>query len=58
MTEQDWKDLEEFRRRLSILSNSGRAKTNNEVVNAILNECKHPRQVLDILRAFPKEVAR
>lgn len=55
MSDQDHKDLQEFRVLYAALSEGGKAKTNNELFNAMLNGCKHPRKVFGTLAAFPKE---
>lgn len=55
MTDQDRKDLQEFRVLYAALSEGGKAKTNNELFNAMLNGCKHLRKVLDAPAVFPEE---
>lgn len=55
MSDQDRKDLQAFRALYAALSEGGKAKTNNELFNAMLNRGKHPRRVFGALAAFSKE---
>lgn len=55
MTDQRRKHRQELQVPYAALSKRGKAKTNNELFNAMLNRGKHPRRVFGALAAFPKE---
>lgn len=55
MTKQECKDIEALQALRVALAVNGKAKTNNELFNAMLNGCKHSMKVFQALTAFPKE---
>lgn len=56
MTDQDRKDLQEFRELYAELSERGKDNINNELFNAMLNRSKQPRAIFTALAAMGGQI--